>query len=77
MRQQMSQQSLEKKMKKTVKPLMKKNHIRSNKMQGSTANSDMRIGLRKSKQNRKKHKDKNNQRKDETGRTDEEDSTYP
>lgn len=35
----MSQQSLEK-MKKTVKPLMKKNHIRSNKMQGSTAYSD-------------------------------------
>lgn len=53
MRQQMSQQSLEKKMKKTVKPLMKKIHIRSNKMQGSTANNDMRIGLRKSKQNRK------------------------
>lgn len=60
----MRQQSLEKKMKKTVKPLMKKNHIRSNKMQGSTAYSDMRTGLRKSNKI-EKHKDKNNQRKDD------------
>lgn len=49
----MNQQSLEKK---TVKPLMKKNHIRSNKMQGSIANSDMRTGLRKIKTKQKSTK---------------------